>query len=174
MCSWIKILELGNNRDSWVNCGHFAMNVGPGRRRGSTPPPRPLGAVLSPEPQPDCSRALESCSPSMFVFFFFCGCTGSSLQCVGYPVVELGLPLGMWDLNSPSRDQTCTPFTGRWILNHKPSWEVPPATFLVGHWPLFDVVAVPGHFDLKKISMNYLLCPLHLFTLKLNPYEETQ
>lgn len=174
MCSWIKILELGNNRDSWVNWGHFTMNVGSGRRRGSTtttPPIRCSAVSRTSARLLQGSRILFSVD---VFFFFFCGCTGSSLQCVGYPVVELGLPLGMWDLNSPSRDQTCTPFIGRWILNHKPSWEVPPATFLVGHWPLFDVVAVPGHFDLKKISMNYLLCPLHLFTLKLNPYEETQ
>ena len=94
---------------------------------------------------------------------------------MGSPVVELSFPLGMWDLNSPSRDEICAPFIGRWILNHKTSWEVPPATFLIGHGPLFVVaVAVPGHFDLKKISMNYLFCPFPIFTLKLNPYEEAQ
>ena len=35
-------------------------------------------------------------------------------------------PQGMWDLSSPTRDQTGTPRIGRWSLNHWPAREVPP------------------------------------------------
>ena len=33
-------------------------------------------------------------------------------------------PGGTWDLSSPTKDQTCTPLTGRWSLNHCPSHEL--------------------------------------------------
>ena len=35
------------------------------------------------------------------------------------------LPHGMWDLSSPTRDQTRVPCIGRWILNHWTTREVP-------------------------------------------------
>ena len=34
-------------------------------------------------------------------------------------------PWGTWDLNSPTRDWTCTPSIGRWSLNHWITREVP-------------------------------------------------
>ena len=34
-------------------------------------------------------------------------------------------PQGMWDLSSPTRDQTCVPCIGRQILNHWTAREVP-------------------------------------------------
>lgn len=110
----------------------YNENVGSGGRRGSTtstPPVRGSDVIRT------AARVLVQGSRILFfcgILVFF-GCTGSSLQCVGSPVVEFSLPLGMWDLNSPSGDQTCVPFIGRWTLNHKTSWEVPPATFLIGH-----------------------------------------
>ena len=33
--------------------------------------------------------------------------------------------LGLWDLSFPTRDQTCILCTGRWILNHSTTREVP-------------------------------------------------
>ena len=35
---------------------------------------------------------------------------------------------GMWDLSSPTRDQTCIPCIARWILNHWTTREVPYTT----------------------------------------------
>ena len=39
------------------------------------------------------------------------------------------LPRGMWDLSSPTRDRTCVPCVGRWILYHWTSREVPGIVF---------------------------------------------
>ena len=44
---------------------------------------------------------------------FFLGCAGSSLWCVGSPVVAWGL----WDLSSLTRDQSCVPCIERQILS---------------------------------------------------------
>ena len=32
--------------------------------------------------------------------------------------IIMTIPCGLWDLSSPTRDQTCVPCIGRWILNH--------------------------------------------------------
>ena len=57
-----------------------------------------------------------------------------ALECMGSIVVVCGLssygvraqlPRSMWDLSSPTRDQTCVPCIGRWILNHRTTREVP-------------------------------------------------
>ena len=37
----------------------------------------------------------------------------------------------MWDLRSPTRDQTCIPCTGRWILNHWTAGDVPEILTLI-------------------------------------------
>ena len=39
--------------------------------------------------------------------------------------VSVFWPRGMWDLNSPTRDRTRTPFIGRWSFNHWTAREVP-------------------------------------------------
>ena len=65
-----------------------------------------------------------------FVFFWLCwvftgGNAGSlvmvwALECVGSVAAVHRLswdPHGMWDLSSPTRDQTHVPYTGRQILN---------------------------------------------------------
>ena len=44
----------------------------------------------------------------------------ASILCFG-----LFWPGGMWVLGSPTRDQTCTPSTGRQSLNHWTAREVP-------------------------------------------------
>ena len=43
------------------------------------------------------------------------------LQCTGFSCSSCGT----WDLSSPTRDQTCIPCIGRWILNHWTTREVP-------------------------------------------------
>ena len=50
-------------------------------------------------------------------FFFFFGCTGSLLQ---HDVFSI-----MWDLSSPTRDQTCVSCIGRQIPDHWTTREVP-------------------------------------------------
>ena len=35
------------------------------------------------------------------------------------------LPSGMWGLSSLTRDRTCVPCTGKWILNHWTTRQVP-------------------------------------------------
>ena len=39
-------------------------------------------------------------------------------------------PQGMWELNSLTRDRTCTLCIGRWSLNHWTTWEVPASLML--------------------------------------------
>ena len=38
----------------------------------------------------------------------------------------------MWDLSSPTRDQTCVPCIGRWILNHWTTRKAPGFCFFSG------------------------------------------
>ena len=49
-------------------------------------------------------------------------------------------PRGMWDLSSPTRDQTCTPCIGRQSLNHWTAREVPEKNF-------FSRVFVPDKME---------------------------
>ena len=69
----------------------------------------------------------------MYIFFFFkifffgCGPFLKSLlnlsqYCLFYVLVFC--LQGMWDLSSPTRDQTCIPCIGRWSLNHWTTREV--------------------------------------------------
>ena len=53
---------------------------------------------------------------------------GPSLQREDFsscPHTRAQLPCGMWDLSSPTRDQTQVPYTGMRILNHWTTREVP-------------------------------------------------
>ena len=70
----------------------------------------------------------------IFLFFFIVylltfGCIRSSLQRAGSLVAARGAPRSMWDLSSQTRDETCLPCIGRWILNHWTTREVPALTF---------------------------------------------
>ena len=57
----------------------------------------------------------------------------SSLRCgTGSVVATCGLPQGMWDPRSPTREQTCIPRIGRQILNPWTTREVPASTKEVG------------------------------------------
>ena len=70
---------------------------------------------------------------------FFCllvcfGYTGSSLQFMGFSscgAQGLILPHGMCYLSFPVGDQTCTPCTGRQILNHWTTREVPTQRIII-------------------------------------------
>ena len=62
------------------------------------------------------------------IFFFWCGSFLMSLlnllqYCFCFVVLVLWLP-GMWDLRSLIRDQTQSPWTKRWSLNHWSTREV--------------------------------------------------
>ena len=50
---------------------------------------------------------------------YLCGCAGSQLWCVE------SLLRCIWDLSSPTRDQTHIPYIERRILNHRTTREVP-------------------------------------------------
>ena len=68
-------------------------------------------------------------------FFFLCGPFLKSLlnllqYCFCF-MFWLFWPQCIWDLSSPTRDQTHTPCTGRWSLNHWTIWEVPMQPFLI-------------------------------------------
>ena len=59
----------------------------------------------------------ENSSLNSFDFFFFFGCTGSLLQHAVFS--------SMWDLSSPTRDQTCVSCIGRQIPDHWTTRDVP-------------------------------------------------
>ena len=66
------------------------------------------------------SRALLHLTLWGFLLWFgliyaFIGCNGSSLQHAGSVAV---MPCSMWDLTSPTKDQTCIPCIGRQVLNN--------------------------------------------------------
>ena len=62
-------------------------------------------------------------------YFFWCGPFLKSLlnllQYCFCVYILLFRPWGTWDLNSLTRDQTCTPCIGRWCLNNWTTREVP-------------------------------------------------
>lgn len=65
---------------------------------------------------------------SFFFFFFYCGpFLWFLLNLLQYCLfcVLVFWPQGLWHLSSPARDRTCTPYIGRWILNHWTTREVP-------------------------------------------------
>ena len=64
-------------------------------------------------------------------------------------------PQAMWGLNSPTRDQTCTPCTGRQSLYHRTTREVPAKLFLT--WALWSpgfhsLVCLPTLQDLFQVQ----------------------
>ena len=81
----------------------------------------------------------------------------------------------MWDLSSPTRDQTWVPCTGRQILNHwTTQWEVPVGALLnkgpcVTAWPAcpwsWSCLEQPwagGTLGWKWTSVRFSLCFIHL------------
>ena len=69
--------------------------------------------------------------PMPFFFLAISGLSWSMQDCslcyMGFSScgIQAQLPQGMWDLVSPARDQTHIPWTGRGILNHWTTREVP-------------------------------------------------
>ena len=65
-------------------------------------------------------------------FFSLFGCAKFSLWHVGFSGCGswAGLPCGMWDLSSLTRDQTLVPCIGKRILNHWTTREVPGKTLV--------------------------------------------
>ena len=60
------------------------------------------------------------------IFFFIWTVFKASIEFVTIFLFFLMFWLwGMWDFSSPTRDRTCTPFIGRWNLNHQTTREVP-------------------------------------------------
>ena len=59
----------------------------------------------------------------------------------------------MWDLSSPTRDQTCIPFIGRWVLNHWATRKIPEWFFK--NWESsIDIYALPC---VRQIASGNLL-----------------
>ena len=52
------------------------------------------------------------------IYYFY------SFSYVGSPFWHMGFPHGMWNLSTPTWDQTNIPCIGRWILNHWATREV--------------------------------------------------
>ena len=70
-------------------------------------------------------------------------------------------PQGTQDLSSPSRDQTCTPGTGRWSLTQ---WTVREVPFIFTEMQLVDnVVLVSG---VQQRDSEYVFCFLHSLPLQ--------
>ena len=84
---------------------------------------------------------LNASSITLFIeltkFFFFkksfidvtalgLGCSMQDLDCDA----QAWLPLNLWNLSSPTRDQTHIPCVARWVLNHWTSREVSNQGFL--------------------------------------------
>ena len=53
---------------------------------------------------------------------------------IPFYIIIMTVPCGLWDLHSPTRDQTCVPCIGRWILNHWTIREVP-QSFILNTYP---------------------------------------
>ena len=77
-------------------------------------------------------------TPPLKIYLF--GCVGSQSDHAGSFIVYHGLsscgtqasfPHGMWDLSSPTRDQSCVPCIASWILNHWTTRESPYLYYLL-------------------------------------------
>ena len=55
--------------------------------------------------------------------------TGSRVYGLSSCGAWASLPSGVWDLSSPTKDQTHVLYIGRWILNHWTTRNVPPESF---------------------------------------------
>ena len=87
------------------------------------------------------------------------------------------LPCGMWDLISLNRDWTCVPSTGRWILNHWATREVPkqsyfsnrkvhfPEHYISFSFPLGTRKESIFSISLFRVSTPLLNSPGHLWFL---------
>ena len=83
-------------------------------------------------------------------------------------IVRAQLPRGVWDLSTPTRDQTHIPCIGRWILNHWTTREVPISHFFLAlnNTPLSGCITVYLSFHLQK-DKTWLLPSFGNYKIKL-------
>ena len=98
-----------------------------------------------------------------YLFIYLSGCVGSQLRHAGsllryaaFFIVVRGLlsscgtraqlPHSMWNLSSPTRDQTRVPCIVRWILNHWTTREVPQTVYLIPQSWAFWFLGFNGHW----------------------------
>ena len=86
-------------------------------------------------------RTQASFSLSLFFFFFFDVDHFKSLYWIWYNIASIYAlifwPWGMWDLYSPTRDQTCIPCIGWRSLNH---WTTRKAPILLSYCEYFKLI----------------------------------
>ena len=105
--------------------------------------------------------------------FYLFGCIESQLWRAGSCVAEHGLSSystraqlshAMWDLSSVTRNQTCVPYIGRWILIHWTTREVPVFCIFNTVSPLFTirVSSIPRlNSSLICVQRSQARCPPH-------------
>ena len=69
----------------------------------------------------------------------------------------------MWDLSSPTRDQTHVPCTGRQILNHWPRREVPSSLFSFKFFVCLFVFNMDHYFKVFIEFVTILLFVYNVF-----------
>ena len=98
--------------------------------------------------------------------------TGSFLQCASQVVATCGvncLVHGIWDLGFPTRDQTHGPCSGRQILNHWVTREVPPQYsffFLCKFKNDFFFLYLIFHWYYKEMQIDFCGLIFYLATLR--------
>ena len=74
---------------------------------------------------------------------------GKLSSCSMWSLEHMGFSCSMWDLNSPTRDQTRVPCIARWILNHWTTREVP------GYILMLILISVPKlYFPLMTFQVT--------------------
>ena len=121
---------------------------------------------------PDLSEVMAVAEAAGFCFCF-CFCLMWTIFQVFFEFVTILLlfyvlvfwPQGMWDLSSPTGDQTCTPCIGRGSLNHRTAREVPKQQF----WEAFLKAQPPiCFFSPPKDSKSHLMVIANLLLLMSN------
>ena len=68
------------------------------------------------------------------------------------------LPHGMWDLSSSTRDRTCGPCLGKWILNHWTTREDPLCGLL--SMSLYEMLPSTSAHILLAVGISFVNCLL--------------
>ena len=68
------------------------------------------------------------------------------------------LPHGMWDPSSSTRDRTCGPCLGKWILNHWITREVPLCGLL--SMSLYEMLPSTSAHILLAVGISFVNCLL--------------